>query len=977
VTVTPPIDEVERERVRRDFDHNLIVEAGAGTGKTTLIVDRVVNALLTGRTTLDRLAVLTYLEKAADELRQRIGVRLRAAWAAETDSRRRRRLAAALEAWPTAMIGTLHSLGQRLLAQHAARWGLPPDFEVWDRVEQERQETLAFAAFLQAADPWVREGLQEGLRMGLTLEQWQSLVQQAGRLTGEQTEWGAPPESAADLLEAWTAAVAELQTVIDSVGPDPDDAGVRQVADLTRHLAAFRHLPDDMLTPHLYAWDPPAPAGNQARWGRHADALRRQKAVLKDLRDRHRIWQASTAAAVARPLVETGRQFHQFFREWRQARQAVIFDDQVERVAEALAEDPAWRLQVAGAFDAVWVDEFQDTDPRQAEMVRWLAADLDPDANPDRPPPGRLMVVGDVKQSIYRFRGADVTHIRQWTERLVAAGAADLVPITVNFRSQPAVIDTVNAVFGTLFWGQSPYDPEYRPLTAHRPDAGGMVRRVAVAPVAARQKAWERENLEADAVAAVIRQAVEEGWPVWVGAEARPVTYGDICVLFPQRTGLETYRDRLVANGIPVGSGGRRGFYRRDDVRGLAAILRAAVLPEDQTAVVGALRSAWIGISDAQLADHRKNGGRWYPRDPGRRDGAVGRALLWLADLAAAWPDVGAAGILERAVALRQAELSGDERANVARLLEEARHWAARWGTAEYARWLWDRVRQGAEGEEPEAPERDAGVQFSTVHQAKGLEWPMVVVANLGRRPGPRRDWVLTDPHAGVWAVKVGRSAMANWETVKAAVTAQEEAERRRLWYVALTRARDHLVVMDSDPDLELFQHWAEAPHFPPSVSSPERGGDLLIVVRPPEYPGMVKTPVKPSPGLSRLRTWLLQLAGEEVLTVRAQLGEAPREVREAWRWLASQPWWRPHEVRVRVPVLGRGLVTPLVIDLVHGGSSWTLVQLQDHPSQVDPAARETLRQAASVLRAGGIQVRELVAAAPQAHRWWAVDPRQ
>lgn len=988
--MSTPSDEDARRRVRTDWEHNLVVEAGAGTGKTTLIVERTVEAVASGRTTLARLAVLTYLENAAAELRLRIQAALVARRQTEDDPRVGDRLDRALVELPDARVGTLHGLGQGILLRHAVTLGIAPNLEVWDAVEQERQESLAFAAFLAQAPDFVRQALRDSVRLGLSYQQWRSLVRQAGRLPEERMDWGPAPEPTPDLLAAWRATVRELATVIDHVAPDPEDAGVRQIRGMARDLEALGHLPPHMQTAHLYGWELKAPAGSQARWRGHPDALRAQKAALKDLMDRHRRWQQAVAAAAIQPLVETGHLFREYFWQWRRDRRAVIFEDQVERVASGLAENPDLRADVAATLDAIVIDEFQDTDPRQMDIVRWLAAGSERQADPDRPPPGRLTVVGDPKQSIYGFRGADVRHALEWTRRLVATGYADLVPITVNFRSQPAVIETVNALFDPLFaQHRGGYDPDYRALTPFRP--AGAARVAAISVHGRADEVQEQQTRrEADALLGVIQQAMGEQWPVGDDAASRPLAYADIAVLLPQRTGLDVYRRRLEEAGIPVHGGGRRGFYRRDDIRGLAAILRAAVLPEDQTAVLAALRSPWLGIPDEALALHAAQGGRWHPREAGTVRGLAADGLAWLNAVAQGWADGGAEAVLEQAVRIRLDELSPDEDANVGRLIDQARRYQERWGTVEYAHWLWARVVAGDDGEEANAADAADGVRFTTVHQAKGLEWPMVVVVNLGRRLNPSRQWVLHDRNAGAWAVRVGRHSMANWEAVRASLREQEEAERRRLWYVALTRARDHLIILESDPHRELFQHWPGVRADPgtPTARARVDQGWAASPQRPvPRVPEGALPSTRPRGhrqedadrrAVGRVfHLWAARSLGEAPGRREELWRQAPEGIQEALAWLGSRPWLTGRRLRTEVPVTMTG--PPLhrgVIDLVIEGAAWTVVEYRTEQQpglgvSDGPGGQGRLHVAA--LRASGIPVERLLVVAPFERRWWEV----
>ncbi|MCL8208737.1 MAG: UvrD-helicase domain-containing protein [Actinomycetia bacterium] len=795
--MTPPLDAAARERVRTDLDTNLVVEAGAGTGKTTLLVERAVEALGRGAADAESLVLVTFMEKAAAEIRRRLLERLEDA-AVGSEGVRRRRLTRVLAHPHRLTVTTLHGLGYRIVSRYPLECGAPPGATVWDAVEGERQGRRAFDAWLRGLSPARRRWIAGLSAYGAS---WHDATRLIREMAEREVTFVLPelPETPEDLLGAWRTTLAELAQVIDAVRPDPEDAGVKQVAELRHRFEQIAALAPAARGPALFALKVPAPRGTQARWGRARDLLAAQKERLLDLAARHERWRRGWAARLAGELGELAADYARFFAAWREERRALLFRDQIRLALALLRADGPPRRTLSAETALLMVDEFQDNNPEQVEMVQWLAADPTGAVHDlDHPPAGRLTLVGDPKQAIYGFQGADVATAHGWMERLVRVGAADLVPIVVNFRSAPDILATVNRVFGG-WMGQERFDAPWRALHPHRAGGDGpRVFKVRVETGGPAARLGRARRREAETVAELCLKVVREGWTVTDGGRTRGARLEDIAVLIPGRTDLTWYLDAFRARRVPVAAAAVERYYAYDEVRGLAAILRAVALPEDAPAVLAALRSPWLRVDELSLAQHRARGGTWYPLDP-QPPGPVAARLELLAVWHRTWPDRGAAGILEDVVALRRDALSAEEIRRAARLVDEARRYSRRWGFWAFVDWLWTRVRDGSGAAEADEPAEAAGVRISTLHQAKGLEWPVVVLANLaaGRPPdGP----VLLDGARGEVAVRFGAVPTPNWEAVAESLAQQQEAERRRLWYVGMTRARDWLLVVESRP---------------------------------------------------------------------------------------------------------------------------------------------------------------------------------
>ncbi|WP_242373181.1 UvrD-helicase domain-containing protein, partial [Anaeromyxobacter sp. SG26] len=529
----------------------------------------------------------------------------------------------------------------------------------------------------------------------------------------------------------------------------------------------------------------------------------------------------------------------------KRAARAVDFDDLLVVARDLLRRDAALRAELRGRFRALLVDEYQDVNGVQQELFELLAG-------PGTPPGPVLVAVGDLKQSIYRFRGADVAVFARLVRRL-DAGEGRVLHLSDNHRSAPAVVELVNEVFARCMRppdGAPARDDEIRfsdadRLVPHRPE--GARPACELLDDDGEGNAAERRRREADAIARRIEAVVAGTAGVAVrergeggGERVRRPRLGDVAILFRRLTQIGEYERALRAAGIPYRLARGGGFYQAPEVRDLGELLATLADPADAIGWAALLRSPMCGVSDATLFLAARAGpGRLarapagglrdellralsadgaFALAPGTAEQAVRRvpAEDWarLARLLEVWRELHALrdrlapdALLGRAVerldldAALLAGPDGERRAmNVAKAVALAARFAADGGTAaELARHL--RAQAARPPREPEA-EVEAGdaVAILTVHQAKGLEWPVVFVPDLGARARSDARRALLDPAGRVCAMRYDAAAERFDETVSVREAREHErraaaAESRRLLYVAMTRARDHLVL--------------------------------------------------------------------------------------------------------------------------------------------------------------------------------------
>ncbi len=836
----PVVDAAARGRIVADLDASLVVVAGAGTGKTTALVGRIVELVRSGAASLRDLAVITFTEAAAAELRARVGEAVDAAAAEQPADERLQTARAELD---EAAICTLHAFAQRILTEYGVDSGIPPDFDVLDQIAEQADFDAALAHFLDdmLEDPSAEPMLVRGFALGLGQRSlgevawamhlhWDRL--QGGALDAlaaarpSAADWAAPdPAPLVDALDAALAlaghcTAADDKLLVHLLGRVADARAVLAAADDATVLLLLDRLPTLACG-----------QGQRDNWGGRIAEARDACTAAEQMR------QDLLAAAVAPVVAELRYRLAAFtvaHGEQRAAEGRLTFHDLLVHSRRLLREAPAARQALRARYRRLLVDEFQDTDPIQVELAAWLASAVDGAGDLGSARLGALFVVGDPKQSIYRFRRADIALF----ERVCAEVGEQLV-LETNFRSVPGILEFVNTVFAELFSDTPlPGQAAHHPLAAarssmaptmraslgvqlelglgadHEPEApvlqlppvvvlGGPVDG-AVADV--RRQAARHA---ADAVTRVVRQ----GWPVdspsGPGGVARPARWADIAVLIPARTALPALEEAFDEAGVPFRLEGAALLWGSDDVRDVLCALAAADEPSDAVSVLAALRSPGLGCGDDDLVTWHDAGGSWDPRaepPPGMAGHPVGRAMAELAELHRqrwwAEPSAMVRLALER---LRCFELATAHRRprdhwqRLRWLADQARAFDETIGGSLHDFLAWAEIQRQGDGRSSTvgAPEPDDdAVRVMTVHGAKGLEFPVVVLAGLERDDSGQRSDAVLWGRGEVPEVRAGTVLRsAGYQQAAEEDRALDRLERVRLLYVATTRARDHLIL--------------------------------------------------------------------------------------------------------------------------------------------------------------------------------------
>jgi len=851
----PTGDAGARARIADDHRTTLFVEAGAGTGKTTELIGRIRNLIVTGRLTdLSGLAAITFTEAAAAELRARLRDDLEAAAqvasGAEAD-----RLGAAVDQLDDAAVTTLHGFALRLLSERPLEAGLPPVISVLGPIEAELELNERVRRLVDRLYAEHAELLERAYRLGLApgrivelARAFDANVDRLGPLLGSASAPLAVPD-VAPLLAALDRACTHLLSCTDA-----DDALYEYLAGdvsvLRSALVEAEGDPDRAAIALCAVTLRSANRGRQGSWGGKEQKQAVVDAVGLAVAEQERLLVAMRTEVISR-LAELIAQAAVDEAAARRRTGRLEFADLLVLARDLLRDHPDVRADLGGAYPFLFVDEFQDTDPLQVEIVTHLAA-LDAHHDADRweevpVAPGRMFVVGDPKQSIYRFRRANIAVYER-----ARAVIGEHVALSRNFRTVPSVLTWVNAVFEQLIGPGAPLvQPAYLALTAAREEqgAGPAVHQVG-GPLAVERVGQAREQAAADLVRTV-QGMKEAAWPVGDGEEARPIEYGDMAVLVPTRTPLSSLEAHLQAAGVPYRIESRSLVWSTDAVRDLLTVLEAIDDPDDAVAVVAALRHGALACTDADLLDWRDRGGWWNPLRRGTPEGAddhpVAHGLGRLRTLhdERMWRPVGAlvAAVVED---LRLVELTTAHRRprdhwrRLRFVVDQARAFAEAGGASltEFLRWARLQQSEDADAVETVVPEPDDdAVRILTIHGSKGLEFPAVLLAGLDL--GPQ-----TTPPSVIWRdggveLKVGpsevRFATDGYDDALAVDKEHEAAERLRLLYVATTRARDHLL---------LFLHHKEGQDCPAATlaSTSVEHPHLSVVLDPASLPDAVGT---------------------------------------------------------------------------------------------------------------------------------------
>ena len=854
----PLVDAEARRTIATALDDTILVEAAAGTGKTTELVNRIVRMVAEGRARVEEIVAVTFTDKAAGELKLRLRERLdRERADAGPDQERRSRLDEALKQLEEAHVGTIHGFCADLLRERPVEAGVDPHFEMLTEAAAERRFAEAFDRWLQEqlADP--PEGVRRALRRSSfggddgPVDRLRKAAWDLAQWRDFEAPWTRPQFDRPAGIRAALAKLHELAALTREpasrndplfTGTDPvrrvsDEVSLQQTfgdADASCDYDGWEAALVDLSRDRVLATVKPG-RGPSYRDGVPRAAVLGALDELRGTLDRFRMDADADLAAL---LQQELRGAVERYVAAKAKAGALDFLDLLLGARNLVRDCAHVRRGFQERFKRIFVDEFQDTDPLQAEILLLIAAGdaEERDWRRVRPVPGRLFLVGDPKQSIYRFRRADVAIYRDVC-RLLESQGARRVALTTSFRSVPGIQACVNSAFARVMAADDlTLQPDYVALAPCRSALPGQPSVVAL-PV---PEPYARRYVAAGAIEKSLPGAVgalvdwilsASGWKVTERAGAQPVDVAakHICLLFRrfiswQADVTRPYVAALEARGVPHVLIGGRAFHEREEVEAIRAALAAVEWPDDELSVFATLRGPFFAVGDEELLEWQYRFGRrnsqgaqhgFHPfRIPPVFDAdtppevahlqPVAQALRLLKTLHRRRNYVPVAETLHALLGATRAHVGfalrtrGDQAlANVLHVAELARQYESGGGMS--FRGFIDELRTAAEAaqaaEAPILEEDSDGVRMMTVHKAKGLEFPIVILADLTcklSRPEAGR-WI--DPEGNLCAIKLGGWSPTELRLHDAEEVARDVAEAQRLAYVAATRARDVLVV--------------------------------------------------------------------------------------------------------------------------------------------------------------------------------------
>ncbi len=856
---------VAQEQAVTTTARRVCVRAGAGSGKTGVLISRIMHLIESGNAPLDQIVAITFTEKAALEMKTRLREACRER-APKDDPDKLTYWRTVERSVSSARITTIHAFCAGLLREHALHLGGDPDFVMLADADSHllrhdaTQEELLRQ--LQAGD---EDAALVAAELGFepTLNAMRSLLRSGSEVARAVSHMG--DLSAAAVKQAWDEleqhtkrqALQYLRTdprrmeirdgliALDGCCSDPDDPREQFRKSMIADLDGIESLNRYEVLPALLERLSGRPKNAKKKFWNPESAIKDVLTIRDDLKKMlsEYVWNPlpesdeTTAIALTAAFLRVYARIAAAYDSAKLSRVSQDFDDLIIRAREILMNDPAIRNRVARSMSHLLIDEFQDTDGMQWDIAQCL------NEIEDGP---HLFVVGDAKQSIYLFRGAEVETFRE-AERT----ADDVILLDENFRSLPNVLEFVNAFFaetGRL----ANVEPQYGHLAAHRTrNSTAQVEFVIPNPVEEKTSLAAFRLAEADILASRLKEMVDQDITIGAridGAEVqRPVQYGDMAILLRAMSEVHIYEQSLRRYDIPFTVVSGAGFYERQEIRDLRNFLTVVADPSDEMALLAFLRSPLAGLSDDALtqaigviADEPTPLMRFVASDtalpdPEQQDRLTrARRLLDDTRTRREWsaPNLLRFILAEtgyEAMLLHQ-DFLGEQRAiNVRKLvaLAESFSRSSNPGLVQFLRYLEDVAKtEIREGDALElSHDRDA-VTIMTIHQSKGLEFPVVAIADAGRSATSKSDGTVARHRSLGIALRTTDEddkylEPAAWQCINRMRKWQDRAESARMLYVAMTRARDYLLIggpveggRSADTWMKGFDRWLDLSNF-------------------------------------------------------------------------------------------------------------------------------------------------------------------
>ncbi len=815
----------DRARVLHDLNVNMVVEAGAGTGKTTLLIRRICLAVLAQGIAVDKIVALTFTEKAAAEIKNRLVTALHQIVRDIQDKQTGKeidahalltfieqnfglqandilpRAQAALARLDRAGVGTIHSFCADILRTFPLEAGLSPQAEIDSGTKAARVFNARWNAFLdeELGVNAPRKEAWKSVLPEISLPELKAFTQELCSGKIEQYDYFSHASMLANICEEKAAqARAWSSAYLDPKRPQPRNIekalvwSEKTLSDAARFLRGEEILSSEKTTPPALTSTLPKGWEEDA----YEEARGLVQFALKMRPDQQQLFRQ--ALALVEPLARQIREDY--------AREGILsFDDLIVKTRNLVEHNLYVRRLLKEKLDVLFIDEFQDTDPAQGELLLFLAEEKSSSAlrwQDVKLTPGKLIVVGDPKQSIYRFRGADITAYELFTRLILSQGGVKCF-LRQNYRSVPDIVTVANEVCQRAMVQQAAFQPAYEPIVPTKLPRANAVRWLFVnAPEKTPVQADDLRDNQAEQIACWIKQNVGK----LTLSTGEKLAYKDIAVLTRAATTAGPYTNALRRHGIAFNADSEKDFFKRQEINDFLNFLRVAADPSDTTSLVGVLRSPLGGFTDEEIYQISTRGElSVYAKTA---DEKLARLYKLLLEFAGKVGRSDVQKLLEQVIdntslpELCAVAYEGEQTLEIlTRLVAQAQNV---WGEGPSSLGQFLAALQDTLQNTPEAfgsAPLDAldAVSVMTVHKSKGLDFPVVILADLSKKE--TGSTAAPSSHLFSWqynmhGLRAGKICDANLAFLEEEQKKHERCEEVRILYVALTRAKEKLLLV-------------------------------------------------------------------------------------------------------------------------------------------------------------------------------------
>jgi|LSQX01.1.fsa_nt_gb ATP-dependent helicase/nuclease subunit A len=822
-------DAKARKRIESDFETNFFIEAGAGSGKTESLVKRMVGLLRYGHANLENVAAVTFTKKASAELRERLQVELEKLYCLEIPEEEKHRVNKALKEFERASVNTIHAFCADILRERPVEAELDPEFQSLEEEENVINAKNFWPFFLEKQASCDSESLERLEALGVSASNLNDIYVELIRYpdvekTVEEVPRPSFPETRAELEKELRA----IRNKMPNKEPSPEWDTLQKMVVGALNMIDNGDISDDIFFISVLKKLDKNTGVVQRRWNSKENALE-CKAIMENIQsDIVKPFLKEWKEYLHKPLLDFTLKGVDSYAEWRKERSLLNFQDLLMQTALLLRNNNEVRTYFKKKITHLMVDEFQDTDPIQAEIIMLLAGIENSENNWRKTVPrkGALFIVGDPKQSIYRFRRADID-IYNITKSLIEKNGGETLQLVSNFRSLQPIKDITETVFKDVFpTDSSKYQASFVPMHIIRPmpeaaKLAGIFKQVV--PEVEKNRPIEVAKEDAKRIATWIKLCIDRQLQIAredkekianINANAQP---GDFMILTKRKKNLSLYAIALENLGIPYEISGGEKFRLSNELYELYKLFSALADSKNSAALLAVLRGQFFGVSDRDLYSFVKQGGSFKIFEDTKEEHPVSikeafkklkiysKFIHDLEPLAAIETIIEDTGIIPLAASL---DMGATRCGNIFKSINLLRQYRIQTGAGfvEIVKYMGE-LRNTDKEEMGLFPATSKAVRIMNLHKAKGLEANIVILADplddSKEHPITLSVKRHEDKSLGYFCFTQPSSSYSkeiiaqptNWESKADEEKKYETAEIERLDYVAITRARNAVVI--------------------------------------------------------------------------------------------------------------------------------------------------------------------------------------